>query len=362
MRVGILQQRALAPHRRFVHCSVGEWGCCLELSLIRTMARTERLRRNGDGDWPLGWLPSPEREVPVYDLAGLVGSPPAGEGVILVVGRGGATWGVMVQRVSHPFTPALRECQPLPTVGGEPLSPLCSEAVRWRGAWLPLLRPERLLAPAEEPEPAAGDVPAADLGSPRPATPLAPVPATGEGPRKLLLFSLEAPLAKGGRILVGAALPQVAEILAPRPPAPLPAAATGVCGLLDWQGRPVPWIDVAERLGLELGAAAPVRRLVVLRSPRGPAYAAVGAAEEPRIVRLPLPLEPCEDEGIAEAAGIRAVFRLGRDTLILPDLARLIQGPPEPGAGRRDLARSRDATARPMTTRDDSETPKGEGR
>jgi len=69
-----------------------------------------------------------------------------------------------------------------------------------------------------------------------------------------------------GEQCLAVAADAVAEVLAARPPTPVPLAPAGVLGLVHLRGRIVPILDPAIRLGLPAAADRPAAAHLVLRA------------------------------------------------------------------------------------------------
>jgi chemotaxis signal transduction protein len=118
---------------------------------------------------------------------------------------------------------------------------------------------------------------------------------------------------------------QVLEILHYLPPASIPAAPGRLMGLMQWQERMLPVIDLAAALGYAPTDRARVKRTIILRCSTRSDVLAVPASDQVATARnltgfrqVPVPLE-------ATARAIRGVFLSDNgEALVVPDLDALV--------------------------------------
>jgi hypothetical protein len=237
--------------------------------------------------------------LPVHDLGQLLGLPSRGGGCVIVFD----SWGLRAEHVAQAHgVPAA-----FPALAAGACGHRFEAVVDLEDGPALLLAPERL-------RPVPGPLPTCAWPAPGP---LPPPPGSGAG--HLLLFRTHE-AAPGERPLsFGAGLAQVVELTeAPRLLA-VPTAPAWLLGLAPWQGRFVPVLDLARKLGLRPGAPGPRARLLVLRAS---AEEAVGVLVRPeaRVVALPVAHRPCSRPLPILPGQARGAFEVGGETVVVPAL------------------------------------------
>ena len=350
---------------RFIRCGIGEEAYGLEMSWVRSIQRTDRLRRNGEeagsevghrrdhvappGDKPVGWLPGNEGDIPVFSLASRLGRPilslPPAEGgpgssqriVVLNppqpgpqmgVGEGMRPWALLVDRVSQVSQVQADQMMSLPPIPVSPHADYFECIVRVDERLILLLSPERLHPKAS----ADGDTPVGETTHPAGVPGTSPPEPNFTGPRRshgqIVVFQVTEPPPTERATSFGLSISQVREIAEAPPIIPLPGAPASVAGLVDWRGLAVPIIDVAERLGLAQAPADRRTRLVIARG-RGTSGqgALVGLISRPaiRLLRLPVAHLPSKRPLHLDPVLTRGVFELESETLVIPDIQGILR-------------------------------------
>lgn len=350
---------------RFILCGIGEEAYGLEMSWVRSIQRTDRLRRNLEeagsqighrrdpvappGDKPVGWLSGNEGDIPVFSLASRLGRHllsllPAEGGRgnsqrIIVLNppqpnpqmgmwEGMRPWALLVDRVSQVNKVQADQMMPLPPIPVSPHADYFECVIKVDERLILLLSPERL-----HPE-ALADVRAKVDETTNPAA----VPGTSPSEpnftgshrshAQIVVFQVTEPHPTERAMSFGLSISQVREIAESPPIIPIPGAPASVSGLVDWRGLPVPIIDVAERLGLAQAPADRRTRLVIARdrgtSGRG---VLVGLTSRPaiRLLRLPVAHLPSKRPLHLDPALTRGVFELESETLVIPDIREILR-------------------------------------
>ena len=310
---------------RFIRCAVGEETYCLNLAVVASLERVDRLQHQFGARPLVGWLPVADTRVPVYSLAARLNRPQNVVQVdnrIIIVNVESSMYGLLVDQVSDPFETTDKEIKSLPKVLAGAASYF--EGVAWAdGQLLLCLAPDRLHREASAnsifsstielfPEPerrAVGSV----------------SPAKGRG--QILTF---APAKKANEAYtLGLSLTQVMEILELSPLVPVPGAPDYVLGLANWRRNAVPIIDLESRFGFTISPETTVLsksecRLLIARASQTSQLCGFLIQPNPKTHRLPIPHEPCENKFPVPRILVRGVFELENEVLVLPDLDRMI--------------------------------------
>jgi chemotaxis signal transduction protein len=385
---------------RLIRCDLADETYGLDMTWVHSIQRIDLLRRNSqDESHPVeayiaaeelhhlvGWISMDEGEVPVFSLAHRIRRASKFSQLEVDGGRGelqrivvlnhpkfqaqeivGELWGLLVDRVSQVIqVPAVR-VTPLPTAVVNPAEEYFSGVVRMGEQFVLLLSPEWLhpdrryrsksfnkqgKGSAERQAKEQCD------NKPMQVAASAPKPLRTErrerkhGFGQIVIFSIRGAIRTERKLTFGLSISQIPEILEPLPTIPIPAAPAFVLGLINWRDRPVPLIDMADRLGLKSSSALPVdepARLVIARDKVNGAStiqssvedgdgtssgngtgggALVGFLIQPSVQVLSLPIEhraggrvPHLDQEL-----IRGIVELENATLVIPDIGRILKG------------------------------------
>jgi chemotaxis signal transduction protein len=311
---------------RFLRCHAGGLPFCALLSEVHGLRGTEHVEIADSNGARVRRVRTAEGAVPAIALTRLLGlsATPGEARVFLLFGAGKEAWALGVEGISRPFSAPGAGTQ-LPLLEGRPVSPFFSAAA-WDGErLLPILQADRLRrrsrgSAASDPSASVGSVSQPPTGHGRGA----PAKRNGSAERtKLVLFST--PAARARSVVFGLCLVQVAEVLRTFPVWPLPGSAPYVRGLTRYGRQPVPVVDLDLRYGL--GGAPPDApgRLLLVRSRDGAAHVALVAGAEVRLQELASDQPAVSPASRFNGTPTRAVFSLPDRTLILPDVASLIQ-------------------------------------
>jgi len=309
----MLNQTKTTETLRLIRCDIADETYGLDMFWVRSIQRTERLRRNPEaegpstssgrspstsrrgesvepsGHSPVGWLPDERGDIPVFSLASRLGRPSkkgsALQRIVVLnpppqVGspphpphswggvEGGQPWALLVDRVSRVIQVPADRVVPLPPIVVNPSADYFKGVIKLNEELILFLAPERLHPDASLPPtpPQAGG----SEGRPQAggsegeareaASPSSRPPTVGAGGQRrshgqIVVFSIAESHPAERTLSFGLSISQVPEILDPLPMIPVPAAPAFVLGLVNWRGRPVPVINLARRLGLAPEAA-----------------------------------------------------------------------------------------------------------
>jgi chemotaxis signal transduction protein len=289
---------APATSGRLVRLTAGHVAVALPVERVLGVERGERVSRPDNTlTTPLGVF----RVLPLAELLeGANGPLPPRGGQVVLTEVAGERIGLWVEEVAEVAeTPRLA---PAPTVlhaGGRFLTVALPD-----DGPLPVLDLDRLFDPADEPT----VVTASQTNT---------VPAVTTTGRLIVAGQFEHP-GPGGRV-VGFGLPSgcVDDVTDLPRVSSVPAAPTHVLGLVEWNGRAVPKVNLAAWCGLTLPPPESARVVIARVGGERVAVAAGAkvraiAADAPHTdARLPLPVRPDRTRGVFEFAGI---------TIVIPNL------------------------------------------
>jgi chemotaxis signal transduction protein len=376
---------------RIIQCRIGDQIYALDMDWVRSVQRADRLRRKGgtmllsrgEGTQPFpgepcGWLVSRRGELPVYDLAVMLGMSPARirpdpirgrsnpfERVVVLdapVDRGVwqhvQEWGVLVDSVSQVVHLEPGQVSSLGDADVLGVRNRFSGLVRVDGSMMLCLQPGFLFPGTESAS--ADDFTAATRQKGRPVVtrpcPAEVKPGNGSdsrsnqaGHRRILLFSLPGGQDPEADPKFAMSISQIPEILEPQPLIPLPGAPPYVRGLIDWRQRPVMLVDLGERLGLERKAESlrlGKHRIIIARdrlrlnepqeavgmshSGPGPGFpdrgVLVGILSDPdvRVITLPEDSRISEPDIRMDLSAVRAAVEIEGRTVVIPDLSGIL--------------------------------------
>ncbi|MBM3225321.1 MAG: hypothetical protein FJZ47_16170 [Candidatus Tectomicrobia bacterium] len=130
-------------------------------------------------------------------------------------------------------------------------------------------------------------------------------------------------------LMCALSISQVAQILHAPVCLPLPGSAPAILGITLWQHSPLIVLDLAWCLGGSPARVSALPRLLVARATTTPTYVGLPVQPDLCIRSLPLPHRPGNQPLPWQAALFRGQFVLENETLVIPDLDRLLL-PQEP--------------------------------
>jgi chemotaxis signal transduction protein len=265
---------------------------CAGRAFALEVGRARRVERDGR-------LPG----LPVHDLGQLLGLPSRGAGSVIVLDG----WGLRAEYVAQAHGVPADRLAAFPALVAGACGHRFAAVVDLDEGPALLLAPERL-------RPAPGPLPPSAWPAPGPLP-----PPSGSGAGHLLLFRTHEAMPGERPLSFGAGLAQVVELVEVPRLIPVPTAPAWLLGLAPWQGRFVPVLDLARKLGLRPGAPGPRARLLVLRAS---AEEAVGVLVRPeaRVVPLPVAHRPCSRPLPILPGQARGAFDLGGETVVVPAL------------------------------------------
>jgi chemotaxis signal transduction protein len=315
----VLQRSETAERLRLVYCRTGDESYCLDMGLIQSIQRYERMQRSPDRDGPLGWLNHQGSRLPVFSMAERLGGSAIGgaaaQGAIVVLRGQTVPWGLAVDRVSRPFdvTPDKVMAVPGPAQSGA----FQSVVLTPEGLVLRLL-PDQLHRAAHARESAP-----APYRKPPVSQFIAAAPQPGTG--RVLLFAASGDAATEAALAFGLSFSQVLEVCSGLPHVAVPGARKHVLGMVQWRERPVAVIDIVGLAGLPPVSYERGARVLIVRPGAGAQVIAVPVKTGIRWQTLPLPHQPYPRELPLDLRYVRGVFDIGAEVLLIPDLNAIVE-------------------------------------
>jgi purine-binding chemotaxis protein CheW len=373
---------------RLIRCEFADETYVLDMSWVKGIYRLDSLRRipkakrtSADGHDPLGWLPNDEGDVPVFSLAKRLGrdhltpsmaekserrgdlqriielNPPSDDQQVKEVG-GGRLWALLVDGVSQVIQVPADSVIPLPIIFVNPAANYFNGVVRMDEELVLLLSPERLHPDAPQSSEVVeglGERRSGEANTRIPSyTPQSPTARAGKARHsygQIVVFSVDNSRRDEQALSFGLSISQVPEILEPLPTIPVPGTPAFVLGLLNWRDRPVPLIDLSNRLGLTTQAKSSDggdNRLIIAgdvtntiscmgteegvdeggsSSKVSNQVGLVGFIVQPsiQVLRLPIDHQPCRRPLPLDNTKTRGIFDLEDETLVIPDIRSILQ-------------------------------------
>jgi chemotaxis signal transduction protein len=303
-----------------VCCTVGDRQYALRGADVRQIVRVEKMRGAASGDGRAGTLDLAGQSVPVFRLGSVLNRtasqrpmPASGGHHIAVTGEGSEIVGWLVDRVVR--TPLSDDAPvvPLPAVVGPTATSWFEALVKLGGTSILLMAPQYLNPMAQRKlRPLAGKM----AGSPA-----APVKTGDSAEPIVLLFSTPAlPRCVATRFALSGR--QVAALVQPMPPIPVPGCALCVTGVAWWRDLVVPVIDF-RGAGDHHDASQRRRQLIAQCGPRLGSTLVAFAVDAEITLHRP-------GTGDQKTAGVpcppfaAGVFDIGGETVALLDLDALL--------------------------------------
>lgn len=312
------------PPLDILRCYAGDESYALEMSWVGSVGRADGLRLQAGEDGSVGFVADEEGTIPVFSLASQLGRrsrSDAAHGHVIVLGGEPAPRALYVDRIARVLQLPWSMLMPLPALVADHTPPFFRGVLKLGNELVLLLAAEHLI-PGFTPK-RRGDVPEAPhLASWRPPPhPHRYMAGRAERGGQIVIFSAVEPRPRKRAVSFGLSITQVLEILDPPPLVPVPQSPASILGLVEWQDRPIPVIDLASRMGLAPMTAEGRARLMIARASLQ--ADPVGFLVRPtiRIRRLPLPHLPCKQAPPVDLSLTKGAIELKNETLLIPDLA-----------------------------------------
>ncbi|MDH3346843.1 MAG: chemotaxis protein CheW [Desulfobulbaceae bacterium] len=334
------------PVHRLVRCNVNEESYFMEMTLIRSIQRIERLRlyRSDVDDrglakpeGALGYVTVQEGNVPVFSLAKLLGRPLLRKGskqdlslkrIVVLSARnerdGLKSEGVavLVDRVSQVVHIEQEHILSLPhlfkSIGVNSFSGVVSEGE----SMTLLLSPDELMASSSEH--------AKQKTSVNPFSAKSAIVGRGEqgeisrssqkGKGRLLIFSTERDL----DVSLCLSISQVSEIMRQVEMIPVPLAPGYLYGIIKWRNKAVPVVDLGYLLGLKRvkdNGIKAEQRLMIARGASADSLIGFPVNSDIRAQNLPADYTHCERPVALNHELVHTIVEMNQETLVMPDIS-----------------------------------------
>jgi chemotaxis signal transduction protein len=309
---------------RVIRCTVGGESYAIRISDVRSLERADTMERGKDLTRVEGWFPRGDRRIPVFSLGAWLGSPPPSgpvEGKVLVVGCEESAWGVGIDGASRVLEVPAEDVLPLPAMVGPTAGARFDGVVRLGEELVLLVSSDALLA-VPGPEGGRREGSMSDVGISRRLHRLDP--GTGRSARKgrMVVFSAAQRSAKDEAVSFALSLWQVAEVLGAQPWIRVPLAPSWLRGMVGWRGKPLPVVDLLDRLGFGRGPERAERLLVARCSRLDGGEIAFPVMADVRNQRIPL-VHGGDRRFPALEQLTKGVFAGERGMIVVPDLDRI---------------------------------------
>ncbi len=310
---------------RVIRCTVGKESYAVRIADVRSLERADSMEWGEDRTRVEGWFPRGDSRIPVFSLGAWLGAAaPSGpvEGKVLMVGREENVWGVGIDGASRVLEISPEDILSLPAIVGSEAAGRFDGVVRLGEELVLLISSEALL---DVPGPEGGrrrEGSLSGLGLAR--RPKRLDPGTGRSARKgrMVVFSAAQRPAKDDAVSFALSLWQVAEVLDGQPWTRVPLAPSWLRGMIGWRGKPLPVVDLLDRLGLGHGPER-AQRLLVARSSRSDgSEIAFPVMADVRNQRIPLTHGGDRPFPALERL-TKGIFPGERGMIVVPDLDRI---------------------------------------
>lgn len=308
---------------RLMRCVVGEEIYCLNMHWVRGVQRAEAVSVQPQGDGAVGWLLHETHKVPVLSLAARLQRPGATTVVegskVVLCNSPFRPLALLVERLDGIIEVPSTAVFPLPRLARNPAAPWVESVVKYAGAMLLALAPAGL-APAGGP----GQTRFATADTPDVLPGLTRVPPAPGKQGKIFCFTTGEQPGETWPLAFGISVSQVAHMQQSPALCLVPGAVPSVLGLTEWQGCPLAVIDLSRRLGGAASVLSYDSRLLIARATTTPAFVSFLVRPQVRVWNVPPASQRSTRPLTLQASLLRGRFDLAHETLVIPDIDRLL--------------------------------------
>lgn len=317
-----LRAAGTASTGRFMRCVVAGTTYCLNMRWVRGIRRPDELQGRPQDDGHVGWLSHEAQDVPVLSLAARLSLPamrPPEGGKIVLCHTSSRPWAFLVERVEGIIDIPSTDIFPVPRLARNAAAPFVESVVKYAGTMLLALSPAGL-----SPQAKRTTMSPSPTERPEALPTLTRVPPVPGKQGAILCFSTTDQPPTAWPLSFGLSVSQVAHMQQSSTLCPVPGAASHVLGLAEWQGYPLAVIDLSRCLGGDASTLSRDSRLLIARATTTPAFVSFPVRPQVRVCSLPLPHQPSYRSLALQAALLRGCFDLANETLVIPDIDRLL--------------------------------------
>lgn len=308
---------------RFIRCGLAAETYCLHMSWVRSIQRVELMRPNTEAHGPVGWVASAAEEIPIFRLATLLKRPVVDEqptGKIVMLKTATQPWGFLVDRVESIIQVHAEAVFSLPDLVRHPGTDWFDGLVHYKEQLLLSLAPEGLQADVQS-----------YVATPllqaygHKTVPAMPVVAMASGPRRRLMsFTTTSAPGEATSVRFGLSVSQIPQVLQTFMVTAVPGAVEGILGLVPWRSGTLAVIDLEHGLGGRCVPVTPEHRLLIVRATRAQTFVGIPILPQVRIHQLPLAYGASTRTMPWQESLIRGRFDGEHDTLVIPDIDRIL--------------------------------------
>lgn len=305
--------------RHFLRCGAADAAYLIDKTWVHGSHPAHDLRRGPGADGLAGHLPFDGGSLPVYDLAPRLGQTSSGAatGRVLVIATETARWGLLVEQLFGDVRADGGAVLPLP--------PCLADLGMYEGVYQHDNRPVLVLTPSGLHPEGEDHLPVSAARTVNRSLPAPPVPPGRRVQQHKLLLCPVRP-AEGPRraVALGLSVAQVNEVGTPGTVIAVPGAPRHIIGITVWRNLVVPVIDPGCGAASDTPGHSPALRQVVAHAPRSLEPAAFLVRAPVHVVHLPIACAPARRPLPFEPDHVRGAFEIPDQTVVVPDLDRLV--------------------------------------
>lgn len=315
----MLNQAAPEEAIELLCCKVGDETYCVDVESVRSIEPLDLLQGNPQVGALVGWLLGRDCEVPVFSLAVRLRTERrevTQASRVIVFDALPEPWGLLVDGIEGVQEVGVKNLFAPPHLPHTPAMNFFQGVVNLGDRLAFYLAPERVNTEADsyvKSQNGALHVRRSVVALPR-----------KEVSGQLMFFHADKAEPGKRQLVFAVSLNRVRRIVDSFTLTKVPSAPPHILGIAQWVEGPVPVVDFCRCLGLEATKVDEDTCLLILRVDGGKSLVGVPTRADLRAVSLPLEHQPCaRDLGVTQAF-VRAAYELPRETLVVPDVDRLL--------------------------------------
>jgi chemotaxis signal transduction protein len=302
---------------------VGEQSYCIDIDAVESIRGSDQVAPQRGPKGRLGWI-GKDRRIPVYSMQARLDQALPGKqtlGAILVLENAQSPWALAVDQVSRVVEVRSSDVFALPRIVSRARGGLFQSVVSFGDSLVLLPRLEGLHPDARDvrEDPLQGDP------DDKPRRPSQQALKNHSAQRRIVVFEVPNHRGDEPRLSLGFSVKQVMEVRESEAPLPVPSSPSYLMGLIRWRDRPIPVIDIGNRLGMRPLRNALTGRFAVVRGTGDEDFCAVPATTNMGAETLPLPYHPSPRPlGVDDRLSLGLFERPDRALVLLPNLERVL--------------------------------------
>ncbi len=305
---------------QLIRCYIGSETYCLDTFWVQGVQNADTLTLNKNSETPIGWLGDKNQKIPIFSLAlqlNLSSNQDIEKSKVILF-NSKPSWGIIVDKVSRVFEVTKESVFPLPNIIKYSSVSKFQAIVQLKDDLLLQLDPQYLYpnAPAK--------VVSEDRLKSSWSSLIQDNKANSEYNGQLLLFKINNEKIRGKNLVFGLSVTQVLQILKNSAVVSVPSAPDYLLGLINWQGKPVPFIDLNIYLGFTDIQDSQDSRLLIVRSALAEGLAAIKIQSTVKSLTLPVNFNPVDNPFFDKKSFAIKCFDLGEEILAILDIDSII--------------------------------------